>query len=75
MMFKPGDTVKVIFDEEGPVWYRAEVIGPSTQRTGDYEVRVIEAGPRSTVTAGVRLSPILGHGVEMLIDDGSTRTG
>ncbi len=68
--FAPGDRVRVDYEtgDGKPTWYRAEVIGPSTQRDGDYLVRVIETGPHSKVSAGVILSPILGNGIELVPD-------
>ncbi len=69
--FNPGDKVRVVYltDSGHTAWYHAEVVGPSTQRDGDYEVTVTAAGPHSRAVAGSRLSPILGHGVDMVPDD------
>jgi hypothetical protein len=68
-----GDVVRVDYETDDspprPTWYRAEVIRPSTQRAGDWEVRVIEVGPNCGVSVGVHLSPILGHGIELVFDD------
>lgn len=70
--FSPGDRVRVDFpardDQTAPAWYRAVVIGPSTQRAGDFFVRVIEASPNSGVKVGARLSPIIFGGVDLVID-------
>ena len=67
-----GDVVRVDYVTDDnpprPTWYRAEVIRPSTQRGGDWEVRVIEVGPDCGVDVGARLSPILGHGIELVPD-------
>jgi hypothetical protein len=62
--FERGDVVRADFptDDIPPrqTWYRAVVLGPSTQRKGDYIVQVIEAHPDSGVQVGARLSPITG---------------
>ncbi len=70
--FSPGDRVRVDFttDDDPPAaaWYRAVVIGPSTQRSGDFFVRVVEASPNSGVDLGARLSPILHGGIDLTPD-------
>lgn len=68
MTFSPGDRVRVDYetDDGQPTWYRAEVLGPSNQRGGDYFVRVIELGPHCAVSVGDRLSPILGDKIELV---------
>jgi hypothetical protein len=62
--FNPGETVRADYPTDDvpprPTWYRAVVLGPSTQRAGDYNVRVIEADPNSGVRVGDELSPITG---------------
>ncbi len=73
--WQPGDLVRADYmtGDHPPqtAWYRARVIGPSTQRPGDYFVEVIETSPNSRVTVGARLSPITGAGWDLTADSRS----
>lgn len=75
-MIEPGILVRVDYttDTGHPTWYRATVVRPSTQRTSDWEVRVVEVGPHCTVAVGALLSPITGHGIELVPDPSWTTT-
>lgn len=73
--FSTGDRVRIDWETgdslESPrvaAWYRAVVIGPSTQRDGDFFVRVTEASPNSGVTVGARLSPTLFRNIDLVLE-------